>query len=73
MKAILFILFLITISCQSSNESTSKVPDATVETRKEGCMCMEVWEPVCGENGKTYGNSCEADCNNIKVAKSGEC
>ncbi|MFH0974112.1 MAG: Kazal-type serine protease inhibitor domain-containing protein, partial [Candidatus Micrarchaeota archaeon] len=38
-----------------------------------GCYCEKVFEPVCGVDGKTYGNPCEAKCAGATVAYKGTC
>ena len=33
--------------------------------KDEGCMCPMVMMHVCGEDGKTYNNRCEAECADV--------
>ncbi len=37
------------------------------------CTCPAVYAPVCGPDGHTHGNECEADCANAEIDYAGEC
>ncbi|MDB5202260.1 MAG: hypothetical protein JWQ27_1669 [Ferruginibacter sp.] len=37
------------------------------------CMCTQQYQPVCGCDGKTYGNACMARCAGVKSWTEGEC
>jgi ribonuclease Z len=39
----------------------------------EQVFCIEVWEPVCGVDGKTYSNQCFLDAQRISLLHDGEC
>jgi hypothetical protein len=72
MKKILLLLFL--FSCTHAFSSKKIETETKIEKQdppdKELCVCMEIYQPVCGRKDKvTYANSCEADCQNVKYTK----
>lgn len=50
-------------------------PSTTTATKPipEAQFCIQLWQPVCGTDGKTYSNSCFARIAGTKIAHEGEC
>lgn len=40
---------------------------------EQGCFCPQVYQPVCGVDGVTYGNGCMAGCAQVGTQHDGEC
>lgn len=75
-KLILCSLFIILTSCSAAPTATpvssteaapaEVKPVQAMKGKAKSCICPKLWMPVCGENKKTYGNACEADCAGVK-------
>ena len=67
------ILFTLTVLLLSSCIASQQQEENCKETPKEDCVCIEIYQPVCGCNDVTYGNSCQAECMGIMDYTPGEC
>ncbi len=47
--------------------------DFLLEQPPTGVACPAIYAPVCGEDGRTHGNECEANARGVAIRHEGEC
>ena len=61
------------VSFLMSCEKEQKEKESEAVSKARPCLCLDVYDPVCGCDGHTYGNACYAACAGVSVMKPGLC
>ncbi|RYU93835.1 Kazal-type serine protease inhibitor family protein [Emticicia agri] len=68
----IYIASALVLTCFCCSKKSSQLGKCEEKVRDDRA-CTAIYQPVCGCNNKTYGNSCEAEARGITKYTEGEC
>ncbi|HEY8574494.1 Kazal-type serine protease inhibitor family protein [Phenylobacterium sp.] len=59
--------------CKTAPQAQCGAADQAGTCAPKPQVCTRIFQPVCGCDGRTYGNDCEAAAAGVSVSSAGEC
>lgn len=72
LKTLLILTFISLATACNQQAPAPESQSAAPTSAKENCVCAEIYAPVCGSDGVTYSNACQAECQGVDFTE-GEC